>query len=91
MDPYMMLKKGIDYPAGLYMTGMNDPRVAPWMTGKFVAKLRAYTDSKKTILYKVEENAGHGKSNSTDELYEKWSQMFSFGLWQAGHKLYQLN
>lgn len=90
MDPYMHLEKNVKYPAGLYITGMNDPRIPPWMTGKFVAKLQAYTSSNNPILYKVEDDAGHATSASADDLYRKWAEMFAFGLWRAGHKDYQL-
>ena len=85
MDPYMHLKKNVKYPAGLYITGMNDPRIAPWITGKFVAKIQAYSISKNPILYKVEDDGGHSESASSDNVYQKWAEMFAFGLWQAGH------
>lgn len=88
MDPYMHLEKGVKYPAGLYITGMNDPRLAPWMTGKFVAKIQAYTNSNRPILYKVEDDGGHTTSASFDDVYRKWAEMFAFGLWQAGHPDY---
>lgn len=90
MDPYMHLEKDVNYPAGLYITGMNDPRIPPWMTGKFVAKIQAYTNSQNPILYKVEDHAGHSTSASSDDLYKKWAEMFAFGLWQAGHPDFKL-
>lgn len=88
MDPYMHLNKGVSYPAGLYISGMNDARIPPWMTGKFVAKLQDFNGSKNPILYKVENDAGHSTSASFDDVYAKWANMFAFGLWQAGHSKY---
>lgn len=90
MDPYMHLQKGIEYPAGLFITGMNDSRLAPWMTGKFVAKMQAYTVSDKPVLYKVEDDAGHSTSASFDDFYRKWAQMFAFGFWQTGNPRYRI-
>lgn len=89
MDPYMHLKKNVKYPAGLYITGMNDPRIAPWMTGKFVAKIQSYSMSEKPILYKVEDDGGHSESASSDNVYQKWAEMFAFGLWQTLHPRYK--
>lgn len=90
MDPYMRLKKDIKYPSGLYMSGMNDPRLPPWMVGKFVAKLRSYNKSNSTILYKVKQDEGHGITSTPDDLYAKWAQMFSFAFWQVGHPDFRL-
>lgn len=69
---------------------MNDPRIPPWMTGKFVAKIQAYTNSENPVLYKVEDDAGHSTSASSDDLYRKWAEMFAFGLWRAGHPDFKL-
>ena len=35
MDAYQHIKTGVDYPAMLICTGINDPRVAPWQSTKF--------------------------------------------------------
>jgi len=38
---------GAKYPAVLLTTGINDPRVEPWMSGKMAARLQAASSSGK--------------------------------------------
>lgn len=64
MDAYHHVKKGISYPAYLITSGMNDARVAPRISGKFVAKLRASTILNNPLLFAADYNAGHGKDSS---------------------------
>ena len=90
MDAYHHIKKGINYPACLVTTGMNDARVAPWMSGKFVAKLRASTTSDNPILYAVDYNTGHGIDSSNLQLYNDYADVFSFAFWQLGHPKFKL-
>jgi prolyl oligopeptidase len=40
MDALSHVKDGVAYPAALFTTGLNDPRVAPWQPGKMVARLQ---------------------------------------------------
>lgn len=44
MDAYQHIKTGVDYPAMLICTGINDHRVAPWQSTKFLAKVLANSD-----------------------------------------------
>ena len=39
MDSYQQIRKGVKYPSCLISVGMNDARVATWMSGKFVFQL----------------------------------------------------
>lgn len=80
----MNRQKSVKYSVLKYIKSM-DPRIAPWMKGKFVAKILNYSFSKNPILYKVEDDSGHSESASSDNIYQKWAEMFDFGLWQAGH------
>ena len=88
MDPYLHIEKGVKYPATLITAGMNDPRLPPWMPGKFVAKLQAYNASDKPILFIPIYDSGHG-SNSIEEGDRKWANLLAFALWQTGHPDYQ--
>jgi prolyl oligopeptidase len=90
MDAYHHIKKGIKYPACLITTGMNDARVAPWMSGKFVAKLRASTISNNPILFAVDYNTGHGLDSSNLQLYNDFADLFAFAFWQMGHPKFKL-
>ncbi len=85
MSPYDHVKQGSPYPAVLLMTGMNDPRVAPWEVAKMAARLEAATASSKPILLRVDYTGGHntiGASRSDTE--DTYGDIFSFLLWQTG-------
>lgn len=88
MDSYLQLKKSEKYPAVVVTTGMNDPRVLPWMPGKFAAKLQAYNASDKPIIFIPNYNSGHS-SNSIDEGDREWADICAFAFWQTGHPEYQ--
>ncbi len=84
MDAIAHVKDGTPYPAALLETGINDPRVAPWESAKYAARLQAATSSGKPILLRVDYEAGHGfgttKAQAEDELADEWT----FLLWQFG-------
>jgi len=90
MDAYLHLKKGVDYPATLLTAGMNDLRVIVWQPAKFAAKLQAYQQSDKPILFFVDYEAGHGLGDSSMKRYESFANVFAFTFWQTGHPEYQL-
>jgi prolyl oligopeptidase len=90
IDAYQHIQKGIAYPACLISVGMNDARVAPWMSGKFVAKLQASTTSKNPVLFKVDYDTGHGLDNSNLQLYKEFADLFAFAFWQLGHPDFKL-
>jgi len=90
MDAYHHIKKGISYPACLVTTGMNDARVAPWMSGKFVAKLRSSTTSDNPVLFAIDYNTGHGIDSSNLQLYNDYADAYAFAFWQLGHPKFKL-
>lgn len=90
MDAYHHIKKGVNYPACLVTTGMNDARVAPWMSGKFVAKLRSSTTSDNPVLFAVDYNNGHGIDSSNLQLYNDFADSYAFALWQLGNPKFKL-
>ncbi|SNR95334.1 prolyl oligopeptidase family serine peptidase [Flavobacterium sp. ov086] len=90
MDAYHHIEKAINYPACLITTGINDARVAPWMSAKFVAKLRASTISSNPILFAVDYNTGHGMDSSNLQLYNDYADAFAFAFWQMGHPKFKL-
>jgi hypothetical protein len=50
MDPYHHVQAGTKYPAVIFTVGLNDRRVAPWMTAKVAARMQATTASGKPVL-----------------------------------------
>ena len=63
-SPLQNVKSHTDYPAVLLITGVNDPRVAPWQSRKFAAALQAATTSKYPVLLLTRMNEGHGVTAS---------------------------
>jgi oligopeptidase B len=59
------------YPAVLATGGLSDPRVTYWEPAKWVAKLRAHTQSRRPVLLKINMDAGHhGSAGRFDSLKE---------------------
>lgn len=63
-SPLHNVKPGTAYPAVLMITGVNDPRVAPWQSRKFAAALQTVTTSQRPILLLTRMNEGHGVTAS---------------------------
>jgi len=90
MDAYLNLKNDVQYPATLITTGMNDPRVTPWQSGKFAAKLQSNTTTQKPVLFSVNYKSGHGFGDSTKDQLKNQANVFAFALWQTGHSKFAL-
>jgi len=58
-SPYHHVEPGVKYPAVLFMTGANDPRVAPYNSRKMAARMQADTASDAPILLRTSANTGH--------------------------------
>ncbi len=85
-SPYHNVKDGTKYPAVLFLTGANDPRVDPMQSRKMTARLQAATASKAPILLRTSETAGHGLDTSLSERIEEESDVYAFLLSQLGVK-----
>jgi prolyl oligopeptidase len=82
MSAYAHVRDGTPYPAALFSTGANDPRVAPWQMAKMAARVQAATSSKRPILLRVDEDAGHGIGSSTSQYESELADRWAFSLWQ---------
>ncbi|GEN69876.1 prolyl oligopeptidase family serine peptidase [Chryseobacterium rhizosphaerae] len=89
MDSYLHIKKGEKYPSTLIYTGINDPKISPWQSTKFVAKLQADNSSKNPILLNIDYEGGHGGDIPVTQRYSNLSNIFAFAFWQLGHPDYQ--
>lgn len=78
MDSYHKVKAGVDYPAMMLTTGLNDPRVETWMATKMAARLQAATSSTRPILLRVEVQGGHGVGSTRQQVNEEWADIFAF-------------
>ncbi len=83
-SPYQHVKKGVKYPAVLFMTGDGDTRVAPLHARKMAALLQADTGSDRPIMLRYELEAGHSRGrSSTQEIGDSVDEL-SFLFWQLG-------
>lgn len=58
MDSYHAVRDGVDYPAVLLITGINDPRVEPYNAAKMVARLQRTSPAPEAIM-RVDWDGGH--------------------------------
>jgi prolyl oligopeptidase len=84
MDSYQNVRDGIAYPAVLLMHGINDQRVAPWMSAKMAARLQAATSSDKPILLRIDYDAGHGVGLTRQQRNEEQADIYAFLFQQLG-------
>ena len=85
MSAYHHVKSGTAYPAIMFETGFNDPRVDSWQMAKMAAELQAATSSGKPVLLRVDYAGGHGGIGSTEKQHqETLADEWSFLLWQFG-------
>ncbi|MGO9862178.1 MAG: prolyl oligopeptidase family serine peptidase [Terriglobales bacterium] len=83
-SPYQHVKKGVKYPAVLFMTGDGDTRVAPLHARKMAAMLQADTASDRPILLRYELKAGHSGGRSVTQDIGDSVDELSFLFWQLG-------
>ncbi len=89
MDAYQHVVDGKPYPALMAVTGINDPRVAPWHPAKFAARVAAASSSGRPVLLRVDYDAGHGNlAASVAQRVALTTDEFSFVLWQCGSPLF---
>ena len=84
MDAYQKVKGGVKYPAVLLTTGINDPRVEPWMSAKMAARLQAATTSNKPVLLRIDYDAGHGFGSTKRQRNEQSADIYAFLFQQLG-------
>lgn len=88
LSPYEHVVDGTPYPAVLLTTGINDPRVPPWMVAKMAARLQAATSSTRPILLRVDYNGGH-MGETISQFDEETADEESFLLWQFGDPAFE--
>ena len=89
-SPYQHVKKGVEYPAILFMTADTDTRVDPMHAKKMAAEMQdeARNGASKTrpILLRIESKAGHGAGKPVVKQIEEYTDIYSFLFWQLGVK-----
>lgn len=87
MSSYARMRDGVAYPAALFSTGFNDPRVDAWDPGKTAARLQAVNagpgGSGKPVLLRVDFARGH-VGGTAAQLIDEYTDVLAFLLWQTG-------
>jgi prolyl oligopeptidase len=81
-SPYHNVAKGVAYPATLFLTGANDPRVDPMHSRKMTARLQRSTISDEPILLRTSGSTGHGIGTPLGEQIAELVDVYSFLLAQ---------
>ena len=89
MGAYEHVRDGTPYPAVMFSTGVNDPRVAPWHMAKMAARVQAATSSGRPVLLRVDYDAGHGIGSTRSQYEVLQADLWSFALWQMGDPSFQ--
>jgi prolyl oligopeptidase len=83
-SPYHHVKPGAAYPAVLFLTGANDPRVDPMHSRKMTARLQAATASARPILLRTSATTGHGIGTPLSGQIEQDVDYYAFLLHELG-------
>jgi prolyl oligopeptidase len=84
MDSYHAISEGKRYPAVLITTGVNDPRVASFNSGKFAARLQDVAPADSPVLLRVDFDSGHGVGSTRAQRDRLLADIYTFALWRAG-------
>lgn len=90
MGAYFHVRNGTAYPAVMFTTGVNDPRMAPWEMTKMAARVQAATSSGRPVLLRIDYDAGHGIGSTLTQYEIEIADEWSFALWQMGDPEFQL-
>jgi prolyl oligopeptidase len=77
-SPFHNVKDDVAYPAVLFTTGANDPRVDPYQSRKMVARLQAATSSDRPILLRASSDTGHGMGTPLAAEIEETTDVLAF-------------
>jgi prolyl oligopeptidase len=89
-SPYHNVRPATRYPATLFMTGENDPRVDPFQSRKMVARLQA-EDVHTPFLLRTSGNTGHGMGTPLEASISEAADLWGFLFWQLGLPLTEPN
>jgi prolyl oligopeptidase len=84
MDSYLHVREGVNYPAMLITHGITDPRVEPWQSAKFAARVQVASASGKPVLLRMDYEAGHGIGSTNTQIIQERADIFAFMMWQFG-------
>ena len=77
-SPYHRVVDGTPYPATLFLTGANDPRVNPMHSRKMTARMQAANSAEKPILLRTSSDSGHGLDTALQERIDQSVDVLAF-------------
>jgi prolyl oligopeptidase len=83
-SPYHRVKDGTRYPAVMFLTGANDPRVDPMQSRKMTARLQAASNGSVPVLLRTSASSGHGLGTALSEQIEQEVDVYAFLFSQLG-------
>ena len=83
-SPYHNVRDGVRYPATLFLTGANDPRVEPWHSRKMTARLQVAQAGDAPILLRTSDTSGHGMQTALSEEIGEDTDVVAFLLAELG-------
>ena len=81
-SPYQKVKKGVDYPATLFITGDADTRVAPLHARKMTALMQATDGENDPILLRYHVAGGHSGGEPLSVQVKNLAEEVGFMWWQ---------
>jgi prolyl oligopeptidase len=90
-SPYHRVMDGTVYPAVLFMTGANDPRVDPMQSRKMTARLQAASAGDAPVLLRTSSRTGHGGGTPLSDKIEESVDQYSFLFYQLGVEYQEVN
>ena len=90
MSAYAHVRDGVAYPATLFTTGANDPRVAPWQMAKMAARVQAATvAARRRSCCAWTTTPATASAPATRSTSSELADLWSFALWQMGDPAFQ--
>ena len=83
-SPYQHVRKGVRYPAALFVSGDSDTRVAPLHARRMCALMQWANASGKPILLHYDTSAGHSGGLPLPKQIGETARETEFLLWQLG-------
>jgi len=74
-------------PDSLITIGLNDKRVAPWMSAKFAARAQARFGEKRKVWLRAESDGGHGFGTAEEAVAAEFADIFAFAWDRARGRL----
>jgi len=83
-SPLHNVKDGVAYPAVLFTTGANDPRVDPYNSRKMTARLQVASSSGRPILLRASADVGHGNGTPLAAAIDETTDEYGFLINELG-------